>query len=163
MMKLKFLLYGMIIFMVMGRGNSQELPLTHFTSVSEVNPLPSALVTQVYQDKEGFIWFSNFSSGVVRHDGVGMDLYDQEDGLRDHNVWQLIEDANGYLWVSSNSGLVVSEEPLPAYRNGKRVHFTANPAEVSLTDEAIFHNQQMAADTSGNLYVGTASSGILRY
>lgn len=163
MMKLKipFILFMYAFSMV--KGSSQELPLTHFTSVSEVNPLPSALVTQVYQDKQGFIWFANFSSGLVRHDGVDMDLYNQEDGLRDPHVWQVVEDNLGYLWVSSNSGLMVSEKPLAAYRNGKRIHFTSTIHKIPLSDESFSHNQQMALDDSGRVWVGTSKNGILNY
>ncbi|UJH92174.1 hypothetical protein LZ575_06245 [Antarcticibacterium sp. 1MA-6-2] len=93
------------------KAGAQELPLTHFTSDSEVNALPSALVTHIYQDRQGYIWFAVFTSGLLRYDGSGMELYGKEKGLRDLGVWQIIEDGEGYLWVSSGSGLVVSEKP----------------------------------------------------
>ena len=106
------------------KAGAQELPLTHFTSDSEVNALPSALVTNIYQDRMGFMWFTVFTSGLVRYDGSTMELYDQSHGLRDLGVWQMIEDGEGHLWVSSISGLVVSEKPLHMYTGGKKVKFT---------------------------------------
>lgn len=163
MVKLKLLFVLIMYISSMVKGSSQELPLTHFTSVSEVNPLPSALVTQIYQDRQGFIWFANFSSGLVRHDGVDMDLYDQEDGLKDPHVWQILEDDLGYLWVSSNSGLVVSEKPLGEYRNGSRIHFSSSIQNISLSEETFSHNQQMAKDSAGRIWVGTTYNGILQY
>lgn len=160
-MKLK-ILFIICLFPII-KGGSQELPFTHFTSVTEVNPLPSALVTQVYQDKQGFIWFANFSSGLVRHDGVSMDLYNQEDGLRDPHVWQVLEDDLGYLWASSNSGLMVTEKPLADYKNGNRIKFTSSVFNIPLSEETFSHNQQMARDRSGNIWVGTSYNGILKY
>ena len=163
MMKLKILFILFMYFSSIVQGSSQELPFTHFTSVSEGNPLPSALVTQVYQDRQGFIWFANYSSGLVRHDGVDMDLYNQEDGLEDPHVWQVLEDDLGYLWVTTNSGLVVSEKPLSDYRNGTRIHFTSSFQKVPLTEEPFSHNQQLAKDSSGKIWVGTSYNGILQY
>ena len=149
--------------LVLEKAVAQELPLTHFTSDTEVHPLPTALVTQVYQDKLGFIWFANYSSGLVRHDGTGMDLYNQEDGLKDSHVWQLLEDGAGYLWVSSNSGLVVSEKPLQEYSSGERIHFTSVFKDVPLSNESFSHNEQLAKDADGRLWAATASKGILQY
>ncbi len=162
-MRWKILLSVFFLHLIMEKAEAQELPLTHFTSVSEVNPLPSALVTQVYQDKMGFIWFANFSSGLVRHDGVNMDLYNQEDGVSDPHVWQVIEDDLGYLWVSSNAGLMVSEKPLDAYRNGNRIRFTSTFKKIPLSEETFSHNQQLAKDSKGKIWVGTSESGILQY
>ncbi|MBZ9730632.1 hypothetical protein LB467_13130 [Salegentibacter sp. JZCK2] len=144
-------------------AGAQELPLTHFTSDSEVNALPSAMVTHIYQDRQGFIWFAVFTSGLVRYDGSEMEVYDQEQGLRDLGVWQMIEDAEGYLWVSSGGGLMVSEKPLPAYKNGKKVQFTPLFKGMLLTREAVSRNQQLAVDTHGRIWLGTSDKGIIRY
>lgn len=147
----------------METAEAQELPLTHFTSDSEIHPLPSALVSQVYQDRMGFIWFANYSSGVVRHDGIKMDLYDEKDGLKDLGVWQVQEDGAGHLWVSTDSGLFVSEHPLDYYKNGKRIRFSNSVNGVLLYDKAITHNQGMTAGSNGRIYVGTDSNGVLSY
>ena len=146
-----------------GKAGAQELPLTHFTSNSEVNALPSALVTQVYQDRQGFIWFTVFTSGLVRYDGSNMQLYDKNHGLRDLGVWQIVEDGEGYLWVSSSGGLVVSKLPLQDYKNGQKVEFTSMYKGMLLTREAVSRSQQMTVDTSGRVWVGTSGSGIIRY
>ena len=162
-MRWNILLSMFFFLLIMEQAEAQELPLTHFTSDSEVDPLPSALVAQVYQDKLGFIWLANYSSGLVRHDGVKMDRYDEDDGLRDLGVWQVQEDGRGYLWVTSDSGLVVSEEPLSAYQKGKRIHFTSKFNKIPLINDAVSHNQEMAVGRDGNIYVGTASNGIISY
>lgn len=145
------------------KAGAQELPLTHFTSDSEVNALPSALVTHIFQDSKGYIWFSVYTSGLVRYDGTKMELYDQKDGLRDPGVWQIVEDKNGHLWSSSSAGLVVSKKPLKEYRNGKKIEFTSLYNGMHLTREAVIRNQQLAVDTEGRVILGTADKGIIRY
>lgn len=144
-------------------AGAQELPLTHFTSDSEVNALPSAMVTHIYQDRQGFVWFAVFTSGLVRYDGSEMEVYDQEQGLRDLGVWQMTEDAEGYLWVSSGGGLMVSEKPLQEYKNGKKIQFTSFFKGLPLTREAVSRNQQLAVDADGRIWVGTSDKGIIGY
>ena len=162
-MRWSILLLMFFFLLIMEQAEAQELPLTHFTSDSEINPLPSALVTQVYQDKAGFIWFANYTSGLVRHDGISMDVYDEEDGVNDLGVWQVVEDGQGYLWVTTNSGIIVSEKPLSFYSNGKRIHFTSEFDSISLSKDAVTHNQEMARSRDGKIYLATASNGILSY
>ncbi len=145
------------------KAGAQELPLTHFTSDSEVNALPSALVTHIFQDSQGYIWFSVFTSGLVRYDGSKMELYDQKNGLRDLGVWQMVEDGNGHLWSSSSAGLVVSKKPLKEYKNGKKIEFTSLFNGIHLTREAVFRNQQLTVDAAGRVLIGTADKGIIRY
>lgn len=144
------------------KAEAQELPLTHFTTASESNPLPSAMVTNVYQDSEGFIWLSVFSSGLIRYDGANMVLYNQLDGLPDLGIWQVLEDKLGYLWASSNAGMVVSEEPISSYQSGKRVRFTTHFRNIALFDEALTINH-LAVDNKGKIWVATVANGLVGY
>jgi ligand-binding sensor domain-containing protein len=142
-------------------AGAQELPFTHYTPASETTPLPSAEVSAVYQDREGLIWFVIFSSGLVRYDGHSSELYSTNDGLPDLNVWDVIEDAAGRLWVGSNTGLVVSEKPLGDYAPGERVHFADTFHGRALTRQEIDPNR-LARDPDGRVWVGTPGSGIIR-
>jgi signal transduction histidine kinase/ligand-binding sensor domain-containing protein len=162
-MSRKYWLIFIILISGWGKAGAQELPLTHFTSNSEVNALPSALVTQVYQDRQGFIWFTVFTSGLVRYDGSNMQLYDKNHGLRDLGVRQVVEDGEGYLWVASGGGLVVSKMPLQNYKIGKNVEFTPLYKGMLLTRETIGRSQQMTVDSHGRVWVGTSDNGIIRY
>lgn len=140
----------------------QTLPFTHYTTEREINALPSAEVHEVFQDKRGFIWFSIYSSGLIRYDGVKMETYDLDDGLRDLTVWDLIEDPTGRLWVSSNSGLIVSEEPLSNYDSDKRIKFISESNSISIIDLSVNHNR-MTIGPEGWLWVGTENIGIVKY
>ncbi|WP_194974191.1 sensor histidine kinase [Aquiflexum lacus] len=141
---------------------AQELPFVHYTPDNELNPLPSAMVTNVFQDSEGFIWMAIHSSGLVRFDGTKKDLYGQKDGVKDLGVFQVVEDKLGYLWVTSNSGLVVSKEPVSNYKNGRRLSFTSEFEGKSLYSEIVNLNQ-IAVDSSGIVWVGTVGKGFLKY
>ena len=143
-------------------AHAQLLPLTHYTAESEPRALPSAEVHGVLQDRLGYLWIVVYSSGLVRYDGVRMELYGEADGLHSLAVWDAVEDARGHLWVGSNAGLVVSERPLAAYRAGERVRFVRTLGGVPLADVSIRRNV-MAVGADGALWVGTDDLGILRY
>lgn len=140
----------------------QVLSFTHYTPENEINPLPSAEVHKVYQDRLGFIWIAVFSSGLVRYDGHKMELYTTEAGLKDLGVWEILEDKAGRLWIGSNEGLVVSEKPLTDYFDGRRIRFTSNISITNLIQTTILPNL-LAVDSRGWVWAGTSSDGIIRY
>ena len=145
-----------------GAAFAQLLPFTHYTTESEPRALPSAEVHAVHQDRLGFMWAVVYSSGLVRYDGVRMELYAIADGLRSLALWDVHEDAIGHLWVSSNEGLVISEKPLSDYGPGERVRFVAERDGVALLDVAVRRNI-MANAPDGATWVGTDALGIVRY
>ncbi len=143
-------------------ARSQELTFTQYTPENEVNPLPSAEIHKVYQDRLGYIWLAVFSSGLIRYDGNSMIRYTTEDGLPDLGVWEILEDAAGRLWVGTNTGLVVSDMPLASYTHGQRITFSATIGAAVLPKTMVFKNR-LAVDTRGGVWVGTRDSGIIRY
>lgn len=158
--QIRILLFFIIL--SLGKAGAQSLPFTHYTTDGELTPLPSAEVHKVYQDRIGYVWFAIYSSGLVRYNGTGMEVFDTEDGLRDLSVWDLTEDPSGRLWVSSNTGLVVSEKPLQDYRSGEPVQFVTRVGDVELADVSINHNR-MAVGSKNRLWAGTDNLGIIRY
>jgi len=158
----KFLLsIAVLIVLFPCRAGGQSLPFTHYTPDNELNPLPSAEVHKVHQDKLGYMWFVVYSSGLVRYNGVNLEVYGLEDGLSDLTVWDLLEDSYGRLWVSSNAGIVVSEKPLENYTAGEKIRFASEIGDIPLVNVAVNHNR-MAADENG-VWVGTESLGLVRY
>jgi signal transduction histidine kinase/ligand-binding sensor domain-containing protein len=159
----KILFTYFIIVISIIKAGAQELPLTHFTaSGNESYSLPSSMVTNIFQDSEGFLWMAVFSSGLVRYDGAKMDIYSSQDGLTDLGVWQILEDGQGHLWISSNAGVVVSEEPVSSYKNGRKLKFTNQLGGVNLSDEGMTENR-LAVDNSGKIWVATVTHGLINY
>lgn len=161
-MRIRFISLLFLMILPLCTLNAQVLPFTHYTADRELNPLPSAEVHNVYQDKIGYIWLAVYSSGLVRYNGTTMQTYGIEQGLRDLTVWDITEDASGRLWVSSNAGLVASEKPLPDYAMEEPVNFVSAIDDVTLFDRTVNHNR-MSVDSRGRLWVGTDNIGIVRY
>ncbi|MFU8861984.1 MAG: two-component regulator propeller domain-containing protein [Cyclonatronaceae bacterium] len=140
----------------------QVLPFTHYTPENELNPLPSAEVTNVYQDSRGFMWFAIYSSGIAMYDGVTLTRFGENDGLAGLYVWEMQEDLEGRLWVSSNAGVVVSERPLHNYSVNENIRFTNVVGDTPLINVSVNHNK-LAVDTKGRIWIGTNNLGIVRY
>lgn len=155
-------LVALVLLFVPIAVSSQELPFTHYTQENEVNPLPSADVRSVYQDRLGYIWIVVYSSGLLRYDGHKTDLYTVGDGLPDLTVRQVLEDQLGRLWVASNAGLAVSEKALREYLVGTRIRFRTKIGTTEFVKTTILQNR-LAVDTRGTLWIGTHEDGIIRY
>jgi len=140
---------------------AQELPFTHFTTEGQATPLSSASVQKIIQDHLGFIWFGFYSSGVSRYDGHSMENYGVSDGLLDFTVREIVEDASHRLWVGSDTGLVVSEKSLDAYRPGERIRFISKAGATQLVRVRIRRNCLVAA-RDGWVWAAT-NDGVVRY
>jgi signal transduction histidine kinase/CheY-like chemotaxis protein/sugar lactone lactonase YvrE len=152
----------MAIMLSWNYSDGQVLPFRHYTPDNEIAPLPSAEVQKVFQDDQGFIWFAVYSSGVARYDGERLELFTVADGLRDLNVSELAQDVDGYLWVGSDAGLVVSDRPLGDYGVGALPHFSDSLGQVALATSSVWQNQ-LAVDPTGAVWAAVSEIGIIRY
>ena len=116
---------------------AQELPLRHYTTTSEVNPLPATAVTALFQDRSGFLWLGAYEKGLARYDGQRIEVFDTTDGLASTGVWGMAQDGAGRLWVLESSGLRASEHPLSRYGPGERIRFVARIGRDSLYTASI--------------------------
>jgi signal transduction histidine kinase/ligand-binding sensor domain-containing protein/DNA-binding response OmpR family regulator len=76
-----------------------------------------------YQDKEGTLWFGT-GSGLIRVKGkyTNPDTYtfDVQSGLVENQVYSILEDQKGYLWLAGRKGIArVSKEELQDVSTGK--------------------------------------------
>ncbi len=140
---------------------AQELPFAHYTVDSDVNPLPSSSVSEVYQDRLGYLWFVVYSSGLVRYDGHNMVVYTTDHGLSSNTTIGITEDKSGRLWVPTRKGLSVSTKPLGHYAAGEAVSFTTDLGGQKLTELGIT-SDTVETDNDGNLWAGTAD-GLFFY
>ncbi len=140
----------------------QELPFTHYTQESEIMQLPSAEVQSSYQDQYGYLWFAVYSSGLIRYNGNETVLFTETDGLPTLTVYEVIEDALGRLWVSTDAGIAVSEKPLQDYLLNERPRFNNMIDSIPLANIAVVHNR-MISDSLGSIWIGTEENGIIKY
>ena len=80
----------------------------YFTRYTSANSgLSYDAVTEIIQDRKGFMWFGTMS-GVSRFDGARFKTYTREDlGLRSAYVTSLCLDDYGNLWVGTDVGITV--------------------------------------------------------
>lgn len=60
--------------------------------------LPSGIVYDCLQDKQGFMWFAT-AAGLARFDGANFKVFTTEDGLTNNEVLQIALDPDGSIWI----------------------------------------------------------------
>jgi hypothetical protein len=60
--------------------------------------LPSGVVYDCLQDKQGFMWFAT-AAGLARFDGANFKVFTTEDGLTNNEVLQIALDPDGSIWI----------------------------------------------------------------
>ena len=115
-------------------------------------------VTTILEDHLGFLWLGT-PAGVFRHDGYQFKAFDYVEGdslsLSNRDVWNMVEDREGRIWVGTNDGL----NRLDPKREVFRRYMADVERSDGLTDSGI---EDLLVDTSGNLWVATGN-GLNRY
>lgn len=65
--------------------------------------LPSDYVFDIFQDKQGYIWFAT-DNGVCRYDGQEYLRYSINDGLSANLVYNIYQDSKGIMWFATYEG-----------------------------------------------------------
>ncbi len=79
-----------------------------FRSYSIEKGLTQAVVHDMMQDEEGYLWIAT-GYGLNRFDGVRFRNYYKENGLRNNKVYSLHQDGEGTIWVGTASGVNIIE------------------------------------------------------
>lgn len=72
------------------------------------NSLSNDRVLSSYEDRNGALWIGTMGGGLNRYDrktGI-IKRYGKEEGLNDNVIYDIIEDQKGFLWLTSNKGLI---------------------------------------------------------
>ncbi|WP_282110223.1 EAL domain-containing protein [Shewanella algicola] len=113
--------------------------------------LPSTLVTMIYQQKNGFLWFAT-DSGVSRYDGQAFIHFQFSPGSKRHIsnnfVTDIIEDSQGNIWFATEDGLnqLNLDDQLSIY-----------PLNLEPFAQNTNWITKLYQDPSNNLWVGTGS------
>src|SRR5688500_317361 len=86
-----------------GRGN-EGVYRYDGKSMTNLKPNGDNWAWPVLQDKNGNIWFSNWS-GAYRYDGKSFTSFTKNDGLCSDGVSRITEDKNGNLWFAGGDGI----------------------------------------------------------
>lgn len=76
-------------------------------------------VFSIYEDREGTIWIGTYGSGLDRFDLTLGEFkhYRESDGLPNNVVYGILEDEQGYLWLSTNLGLSRFDPKSESFKN----------------------------------------------
>lgn len=132
----------------------KEKNVPDFFQFSTVNGLSDNLVTSIFTDSRGWLWFATFD-GVSRfRDGV-MDSFKTRDGLPGKVVHNVYEDKHGNIWMATDKGITVLKGGIPGKEN-----ITHYLPDVSVT--CIYEDPSSEA---GNpmFWAATHGSGLKRF
>ncbi|WP_418358332.1 EAL domain-containing protein [Shewanella basaltis] len=113
--------------------------------------LPSTMITMIYQQKNGFMWFAT-DAGVSRYDGQEFVHFQFSPGTSTHLsnnfVTDVIEDSQGHIWFATEDGL-------------NRLNLKDELNIVPLSQKHFHQNinwiMELYQDAQHNLWVGTGS------
>jgi ligand-binding sensor domain-containing protein/signal transduction histidine kinase len=106
--------------------------------------LPAAHVTCIAEDDQSRVWFGTKGGGIGVVEGQQLTSLGLKSGLTNLNIWGLLPENNGSLWIATVDGLFV-------LRDG---HFQRFGKEAGFPTTFI---TSLARDANGSLWVGTLS------
>ena len=123
---------------------------TDWMTFTEENGLASNHLEDIYEDKQGNIWFNyydyyNTSSGVTKYDGVNLTTYTTDDGLAGNVVCQIYVDDSGTCFFRHNKGITT---------------YSNNNFKTYFTDISI---RAIKPDTFSNTIWFPSNQGIYKY
>ena len=153
----KYLLFITIISgVILSRLIAQPTHLK-FDEIGLEQGLSQATVNAIVQDAQGFMWFGT-QDGLNRFDGYTIQIYkhDANDSLSisDNNIWSLISDRNGDLWIGTMRGglnkYVPAENRFYHYKQED-----GNPHSISEN-----YITTLFEDSNGDIWIGTRNKGL---
>lgn len=127
-------------------------------SFNQESGLSNDFVTQILQDRHGFIWIGT-ENGLSRFDGYQFSNFehdpDDPQSLWGNYILSLFEDSKGRLWVGTKSGLARLDRKI-----GKFIRVSLrNPARNNTSE---FQITSMYEDKDHNIWMGTHNDGLLK-
>jgi len=139
------------------QGLNPELAITQYSHRAwKPEPVEGALpqhsVFSIRQTHDGYLWLAT-QEGLARFDGVRFKVFNAQNTgqLRHNDVWTLLEDLDGALWIGTRGG------GLTRLKDGVFVNFGR---EQGLSDDTI---QALWQTADGSLWIGTRGGGLNRY
>lgn len=109
----------------------------------------SGFIREVFQDRDGNLWFGTNGDGVCRYDGTSLTYLSVDEGLAGTAIRGIVQEPGGALWFATDGG--VSRYLDGTFTNYTRAH--------GLSAASVW---SMLLDTSGAIWVGT-QEGVCRF
>ncbi|WP_215224652.1 hybrid sensor histidine kinase/response regulator transcription factor [Echinicola shivajiensis] len=121
---------------------NKDLPNNHGLTANKV--------ISAFQDSKERIWFGTLNGGLLRWDDAEQKFitYTKDDGLPNNNVYGILEDRSGALWMSTNKGLTVLRP-----ETGEFVTYDKSKG----LQDVQFNFKSSYQDKEGRMYFGTVN------
>lgn len=139
----KFLSLILVLFCYTVFG--QQYPFIQFDTK---DGLAQSQVRAIAQDENGYIWFGT-QGGLSRYDGYEFVNFSTEDGLSANQINCMFQGSKNF-WVGSTGSLSILM--------GNK--FSALPLPEQFANSRVF---DLAEDHGGNLWIGLAGEGVLKF
>jgi ligand-binding sensor domain-containing protein len=84
-------------------------------------------ITALHEDAAGVLWIGTYDTGLARLDGNTFTRYTEKDGLFNNGVIQILEDDQGFLWLSSHLGIYrINKQDLNDFAAGRTSLITSS-------------------------------------
>ena len=124
-------------------------------AIGDETSLPYNKPLSVYEDTKRRLWVSTQGGGIGLYDNENdsFTTYNSSNGLPNDVVYQIVEDQSGFLWLSTNQGLVRFDP-----ENGQFINF--NVDNGLKTNQ--FNYKSSFKDSEGRIYFGSLD-GFIRF
>jgi len=141
----------------------------HIIPEKNVTDMADNVIRCIYEDKNRNIWTATKSGNIIIYDStfnpllILHELPLEKNRLPGYNIYCMIQDSEGYLWLGSKGGgVAVSMKPLQYYRDGyNRITFSLyqyDPADNnSLSSNNIY---SIIEDQYKRIWIGTYGGGL---
>ena len=121
----------------------------HYDQVIPARTDPAEIFHMTLADNEGRIWVAG-DRGLARFSGDRWRRFTKEDGLADDKIAQVVEDADGTLWIGYRDAYGVSHLTFTGQGDGVKIESYTQTSGLR-SDKTLF----LKFDTRGWLWVGT--------
>jgi signal transduction histidine kinase/ligand-binding sensor domain-containing protein/DNA-binding response OmpR family regulator len=127
--------------------------------INNPNSLGSDVVLSIFEDREENLWLGILTAGLAMFDRKSNKFihYNFDNGydMGGYNVWAILEDSKGDLWIGSDVELNLFDK-----KSKKFTRYKINNDTKGLDNERI---QCLYEDSKGNLWAGSLRSGLLLF
>lgn len=146
----------------MSSCGSQDTPSRSIETTNEIR-IPfiekiqiAEYIRDIFQDKNGNLWFGTNGYGVAHYDGDSISYYSNTQGFNGQQITGITVDQKKNIWFATDQGIVKYDWSSTA--DGKKQF-------INYTDQAYFGGQRfwsICADSHNTIWAGSAI-GIFRY